>query len=129
MLSSHRQWSPTPFPPAEAREDQGLRRPLMPSQVLALSPTGRARTARNVEERCISAGGRASLAPRSVGRLPEVERRALVVDALGEQPERPARGLAGLAADRPDPLDRGRDVIDAVRQPNVWLRALRRQDA
>ena len=49
-------------------------------------------------------------------RLPEAEHRPLVVGALGEQPERPALGLVRAAARRPDPLDRGGDVIDAERQ-------------
>src|SRR6266849_86029 len=48
------------------------------------------------------------LALRPVGRLPEAERRALVVDALGDQPVRLALGLVRVAAGRPDPLDGGR---------------------
>src|SRR5258708_4011056 len=48
--------------------------------------------------------------------LPEAERRALVVDALGDQPVRLALGLVRVAAGRPDPLHRGRDGVDPVRQ-------------
>src|SRR5260221_14719084 len=56
------------------------------------------------------------LALRSVGRLPEAERRALVVHAFGDQPVGLALGVVRVAAGRPDPLDRGRDVVDAVGQ-------------
>src|SRR6266566_1349509 len=66
---------------------------------------------------------------RSVDRLPEVERRALIVGALGDQPVRLALGLVRVAAGRPDPLDRGPDVVDAVGQLHLGLRALRRPDA
>src|SRR5260221_8645116 len=78
----------------------------------------------------VSAGVRRRvLALRSPGRLPEAERRALVVDALGDQPVRLALGLVRVAAGPPDPLDRGRDVVDAVGQLHLGLRALRRPDA
>src|SRR3984957_231913 len=69
------------------------------------------------------------LARRSVNRLPEVEPRALVIDAGGEQPKRLALGLVRAAAGRPDPFDRGGDVVDAVGQLYLRLRALRRPDA
>jgi hypothetical protein len=65
------------------------------------------------------------LALRSVGRLPEAERRALVIDALGEQPVRLALGLVRAAAGRPDPAERSRDVVDAVGQLDPGLGARR----
>src|SRR5207245_7973319 len=66
---------------------------------------------------------------RSVGRLPEVEGRALVVEALGDQPVRLAFRVIRAAAGRPDPLDRGRDVIDAVGQLHFRAAPPRRPDA
>src|SRR5690348_4006525 len=73
-------------------------------------------------------GGRVSPG-RSVGRLPEAERGALVVHALAQQPVRLALGFVRAAASRPDPLDRGGDVVDAVGQLHRWFRAPRRPDA
>jgi hypothetical protein len=65
----------------------------------------------------------------SIGWLPEAERRPLVVDALGEQPVRLELGFVRAAAGCSDPLDRGRDVIDAVGQLYLGRAALRWQDA
>src|SRR5260221_14265789 len=76
-----------------------------------------------------SAVRRRVLALRSAGRLPEAERRALVVDALGGQPVRLALGLVRVAAGRPDPLDRGRGGVDAGGQLHPGLRAPPRPDA
>src|SRR5262249_29422611 len=89
------------------------------------------RTADGSGRRPLPAAGVRRRAParRSVGRLPEAECRALVVGALGEQAVRLALGLVRLAARRPDPLDRGRDVVDTVGQLHRGLRAFRRQDA
>src|SRR5215467_8272671 len=67
--------------------------------------------------------------PRSVGRLPEVEGRALVIDALGEQPVRLAFGPVCQSASRPDPVDGCCDVVDAVGQPHLRPSTFRRQDA
>jgi hypothetical protein len=58
----------------------------------------------------------------SAGRLPEPERHALVVNAYGGQPERPALGLVRATARRPDPLGRGADVVDAEGQLHLRLR-------
>src|SRR5579872_529 len=72
-------------------------------------------------------GGRRAL--RSAGGLPETERDSLVVDAVGEQAERPADGLVRVAAGRPDPFGGGREVIDPVGQLDADLGVRRGHDA
>jgi hypothetical protein len=101
---------------------------LLPCQTAASLPTVTTpRSSRHAISADLRAAGvrRRVLALRPAGRLPEAERRALVVGALGEQPVRLALGLVRVAAGRPDPLDRGGDVVDAVGQLHLGLRALR----
>ena len=61
-------------------------------------------------------------------RLPEAERRALVVDAAAISPCELALG-AGREAAASGLVDRGREVIDAVGQLHLGLGAVGRQDA